>query len=118
MEPEEVDTITTGKAKSPGRVAWGKKIAALAKVHKEEKAAAQRQELPPQEEHAPAPKAGMSKTSLCSLLAVGSLVIGIAALYYQRRAALSVVDRCNSSQEAPEPLPTFKKPAPRIIEMQ
>jgi hypothetical protein len=30
----EADMVTSGKAKKPGRVAWGKKLAALANAHK------------------------------------------------------------------------------------
>ena len=83
MDPEDPDRVTSGKAKNPGRVAWGKKLAALAKAHKKEKAEERAREA--EDAHAVQRK---GPTSLGAWLAVGSLVIGIAALYYQRKASL------------------------------
>ena len=123
MDPEEVevDKVTSGKAKSPGRVAWGKKLAALAKAHKEEKAATRRQNHEEEQvEPVPKQKEASSRTSLCAWLAVGSLVIGMAALYYQRRAALrapSHVQRCEVDQPQQTAQPP-KKPVAKIIAMQ
>jgi hypothetical protein len=84
----EVDKVTPGKAMKPGRVAWGKKLAALAKAHKEEKATSTRQVHEDEVEHVLKQKEGASsKNNMYVWLAVGSLVIGITMLFYQRKAA-------------------------------
>ena len=121
MEPEEsqdeseVSRVTTGKAKSPGRVEWGRKLAALAKAHKEEKmAAAMKQKVEPVQEPPPKEKEKTSRNYL-PWLTLGSLIIGLAALYYQRRAAVAIQQsECvvATQQSVPE------KPTPKIIGMQ
>ena len=108
MDPKEVepDRVTSGKAKSPGRVAWGKKLATLAKAHKKEKAEVAAHDRVAPHMHLPA------------WLALGSLVIGLTALYYQRRASLGApscpVER-PQQPETPEPRPKNKS---KIIAME
>jgi hypothetical protein len=109
----EADKVTSGKAKKPGRLAWGKQLAALAKAHMEEKVTSKRlvheDEVPKQKE------ASSSKNNIYVWLAVGSLAIGITTLYYPRRAVLRApnpVEICKVPHNPP------KKPAPNIIGMQ
>ena len=113
MEPEqEVLKVTSGKAKSPGRVEWGRKLAALAKAHKEEKRAAALKV--PEPEHEPEPDHPKGSKSYLPWLAFGSLVIGLAALYYQRRAVIKAEQKCEGPIEITPPV----KPKPKIIGMQ
>jgi len=119
MDPEEVEVekVTSGKAKSPGRVAWGKKLAALAKAHKEEKATVPRQPARHQMDEVVDTDTKEEKTSFCAWLAVGSLAIGIAALYYQRRA--TQIAPCVATKYATAEEPALqKKPVSKIIGMQ
>jgi hypothetical protein len=109
----EADKVTSGKAKKPGRVAWGNKLATLAKAHKEEKATSKRQvhedEVPKQKD------ASSSKNNIYVWVAMHSLAIGITALYNQRKAALRApnpVEICKVPHKPP------KKPAPNKIGMQ
>jgi hypothetical protein len=115
----EVDKVTPGKAKKPGRVAWGKKLAALVKAHKEEKATSKRQVHEDEVEHVPKQKEGASsKTNMYVWLPVCSLVIVITVLCYQWRAALrapSPVERCKVAHKPQQPP---KKPASNIVGMQ
>ncbi len=110
---ESQDKITTGKAKSPGRVQWGQKVAALSRAHK--KAKAERQ-LQPEPTEAVQESPGKERTGgkLLPWIAVGSLIIGLAGLYYQRRAA-------NAAQQAAvvaPPQPPPEPPASKLIEMR
>ena len=111
-EETEVARVTSGKAKSPGRVAWGRKLSALAKAHKNEKAAAGQ----------PCPVACedtcSQKTSLYTWIAVGTLVIGAAALYYQRMASLANLRPAPPEIISPDVPPVSKPRTTDIISMQ
>ena len=116
------DPPKTKPAKNPGRVASGKRLAernrlgreALAReTLKAEAEAKARETLKAEAEAAkPAPTkteasaSDSSSLSLGAMLGIGSLIVGVAGLYYQRE---SIMARLNPAPPPPEPTPA---PAP------
>ena len=117
------DPPKTKPAKNPGRVASGKRLAernrlgreALAReTLKAEAEAKARETLKAEAEAAkPAPTKpeasasdSSSSLSLGAMLGIGSLIVGVAGLYYQRE---SIMARLNPAPPPPEPTPA---PAP------
>ena len=122
------DPPKTKPAKNPGRVASGKRLAernrlgreALAReTLKAEAEAKARETLKAEAEAAkPAPtkpeasasdSSSSSSLSLGAMLGIGSLIVGVAGLYYQRE---SIMARLNPAPPPPEPTPA---PAPSRI---
>ena len=120
------DPPKTKPAKNPGRVASGKRLAernrlgreALAReTLKAEAEAKARETLKAEAEAAkPAPTKtedsasdSSSSLSLGAMLGIGSLIVGVAGLYYQRE---SIMARLNPAPPPPEPTP---EPAPSRI---
>ena len=119
------DPPKTKPAKNPGRVASGKRLAernrlgreALAReTLKAEAEAKARETLKAEAEAAkPAPTkpeasaSDSSSLSLGAMLGIGSLIVGVAGLYYQRE---SIMARLNPAPPPPEPTP---EPAPSRI---
>ena len=117
------DPPKTKPAKNPGRVASGKKLAernrlgreALAretlKAEAEAKAKAKAAEPSPTktEDSASDVTVDSSSLSLGAMLGIGSLIVGVAGLYYQRE---SIMARLNPAPPPPEPAPA---PAPSRI---
>ena len=122
------DPPKTKPAKNPGRVASGKRLAernrlgreALAReTLKAEAEAKARETLKAEAEAAkPAPtktedsasdRSSSSSLSLGAMLGIGSLIVGVAGLYYQRE---SIMARLNPAPPPPEPTPA---PAPSRI---
>ena len=116
------DPPKTKPVKNPGRVASGKRLAernrlgreALAReTLKAEAEAKARETLKAEAEAAkPAPTkteasaSDSSSLSLGAMLGIGSLIVGVAGLYYQRE---SIMARLNPAPPPPEPTPA---PAP------
>ena len=117
------DPPKTKPVKNPGRVASGKRLAernrlgreALAReTLKAEAEAKARETLKAEAEAAkPAPTKpeasasdSSSSLSLGAMLGIGSLIVGVAGLYYQRE---SIMARLNPAPPPPEPTPA---PAP------
>ena len=117
------DPPKTKPVKNPGRVASGKRLAernrlgreALARENlKAEAEAKARETLKAEAEAAkPAPTKteasasdSSSSLSLGAMLGIGSLIVGVAGLYYQRE---SIMARLNPAPPPPEPTPA---PAP------
>ena len=119
------DPPKTKPAKNPGRVASGKRLAernrlgreALAReTLKAEAEAKARETLKAEAEAAkPAPTkpeasaSDSSSLSLGAMLGIGSLIVGVAGLYYQRE---SIMARLKPAPPPPEPTP---EPAPSRI---
>ena len=106
------DPPKTKPAKNPGRVASGKRLAErnrLAREAKKAEAGAAK----------PAPSASddvtvdnsSSSLSLGAMLGIGSLIVGVAGLYYQRE---SIMARLKPAPPPPEPAPA-PAPAPSRI---
>ena len=108
------DPPKTKPAKNPGRVASGKRLAernrlgreALAR-ETEAKAKAKAAEPAPTKTEDSA--SDSSSLSLGAMLGIGSLIVGVAGLYYQRE---SIMARLNPAPPPPEPTP---EPAPSRI---
>ena len=119
------DPPKTKPAKNPGRVASGKRLAernrlgreALAretlKAEAEAKAKAKAAEPSPTKTEDSASDvtvdSSSSSLSLGAMLGIGSLIVGVAGLYYQRE---SIMARLNPAPPPPEPAPA---PAPSRI---
>ena len=120
------DPPKTKPAKNPGRVASGKRLAernrlgreALARETLKAEAEAKARETLKAEAEAEAAKPAPTKTedsdsssslSLGAMLGIGSLIVGVAGLYYQRE---SIMARLNPAPPPPEPAPA---PAPSRI---
>ena len=112
------DPPKTKPAKNPGRVASGKRLAdrnrlareALARetLRAEAEAKAKAAEPAPTKTEASASDSS-SSLSLGAMLGIGSLIVGVAGLYYQRE---SIMARLNPAPPPPEPTP---EPAPSRI---
>ena len=110
------DPPKTKPAKNPGRVASGKRLAERNRLGRE---ALARETLKAEAEAAkPAPtkpeasvsdSSSSSSLSLGAMLGIGSLIVGVAGLYYQRE---SIMARLNPAPPPPEPTP---EPAPSRI---
>ena len=119
------DPPKTKPAKNPGRVASGKRLAernrlgreALARETLKAEAEAKARETLKAEAEAEAAKPAPTKPeasasdsssslSLGAMLGIGSLIVGVAGLYYQRE---SIMARLNPAPPPPEPTPA---PAP------
>ena len=118
------DPPKTKPAKNPGRVASGKKMAEINRLGRE---ALARETLKKKEEAEAKAKAAepaptktedsasdvtvdsSSSLSLGAMLGIGSLIVGVAGLYYQRE---SIMARLKPAPPPPEPTPA---PAPSRI---
>ena len=118
------DPPKTKPAKNPGRVASGKRLAernrlgrealaretlkaeAEAKARETLKAEAEAAKPAPTKPEASASDSSSSSLSLGAMLGIGSLIVGVAGLYYQRE---SIMARLNPAPPPPEPTPA---PAP------
>ena len=121
------DPPKTKPAKNPGRVASGKRLAernrlgrealaretlkaeAEAKARETLKAEAEAAKPAPTKPEASASDSSSSSLSLGAMLGIGSLIVGVAGLYYQRE---SIMARLNPAPPPPEPTPA---PAPSRI---
>ena len=121
------DPPKTKPAKNPGRVASGKKLAernrlgrealaretlkaeAEAKAKAKAKAKAAEPSPTKTEDSASDVTVDSSSLSLGAMLGIGSLIVGVAGLYYQRE---SIMARLNPAPPPPEPAPA---PAPSRI---
>ena len=121
------DPPKTKPAKNPGRVASGKKLAernrlgrealaretlrAEAEAEAKAKAKAKAAEPSPTktEDSASDVTVDSNSLSLGAMLGIGSLIVGVAGLYYQRE---SIMARLNPAPPPPEPAPA---PAPSRI---
>ena len=114
------DPPKTKPAKNPGRVASGKRLAernrlareALAretlKAEAEAKAKAA-EPAPTKTEDSASDSSSSSSLSLGAMLGIGSLIVGVAGLYYEREAIMA---RLKPAPPPPEPTPA---PAPSRI---
>ena len=116
------DPPKTKPAKNPGRVASGKRLAernrlareALAretlKAEAEAEAKAKAAEpAPTKTEDSASDSSSSSSLSLGAMLGIGSLIVGVAGLYYEREAIMA---RLKPAPPPPEPTP---EPAPSRI---
>ena len=107
------DPPKTKPAKNPGRVASGKRLAernrlAREALARETEAKAKAAEPAPTKPEDSASDSS-SSLSLGAMLGIGSLIVGVAGLYYQRE---SIMARLNPAPPPPEPTP---EPAPSRI---
>ena len=107
------DPPKTKPAKNPGRVASGKRLAERNRLARE---ALARETEAKAKDAEPAPTKpedsasdSSSSLSLGAMLGIGSLIVGVAGLYYQRE---SIMARLNPAPPPPEPTP---EPAPSRI---
>ena len=116
------DPPKTKPAKNPGRVASGKRLAERNRLGREAlareteakaKAKAKAAEPAPTktEDSASDSTAESSSLSLGAMLGIGSLIVGVAGLYYQRE---SIMARLNPAPPPPEPAKPAE-PAPSRI---
>ena len=108
------DPPKTKPAKNPGRVASGKRLAernrlAREALARETEAKAKAAEPAPTKTEDSASDSSSSSLSLGAMLGIGSLIVGVAGLYYQRE---SIMARLNPAPPPPEPAPA---PAPSRI---
>ena len=115
------DPPKTKPAKNPGRVASGKRLAERNRLAREAlareteakaKAKAKAAEPAPTKTEDSASDVTVdssSSLSLGAMLGIGSLIVGVAGLYYQRE---SIMARLNPAPPPPEPAPA---PAPSRI---
>ena len=108
------DPPKTKPAKNPGRVASGKRLAernrlAREALARETEAKAKAAEPAPTKTEDSASDSSSSSLSLGAMLGIGSLIVGVAGLYYQRE---SIMARLNPAPPPPEPTP---EPAPSRI---
>ena len=108
------DPPKTKPAKNPGRVASGKRLAernrlAREALARETEAKAKAAEPAPTKTEDSASDSSSSSLSLGAMLGIGSLIVGVAGLYYQRE---SIMARLNPAPPPPEPTPA---PAPSRI---
>ena len=111
------DPPKTKPAKNPGRVASGKRLAERNRLGREAlaretlKAEAEAAKPAPTKPEASASDSSSSSSSLSlgAMLGIGSLIVGVAGLYYQRE---SIMARLKPAPPPPEPTP---EPAPSRI---
>ena len=110
------DPPKTKPAKNPGRVASGKRLAernrlAREALARETEAKAKAAEPAPTktEDSASDSSSSSSSLSLGAMLGIGTLIVGVGSLYYQREAIMA---RLNPAPPPPEPTP---EPAPSRI---
>ena len=108
------DPPKTKPAKNPGRVASGKRLAernrlAREALARETEAKAKATEPAPTKTEDSASDSSSSSLSLGAVLGIGSLIVGVGSLYYQRE---SIMARLNPAPPPPEPTP---EPAPSRI---
>ena len=110
------DPPKTKPAKNPGRVASGKRLAernrlAREALARETEAKAKAAEPAPTktEDSASDSSSSSSSLSLGAVLGIGSLIVGVGSLYYQREAIMA---RLKPAPPPPEPAP---EPAPSRI---
>ena len=100
------DPPKTKPAKNPGRVASGKRLAERNRLAREAKKKAEAESAKPAptktEDSASDSTAESSSLSLGAMLGIGSLIVGVAGLYYQRE---SIMARLNPAPPPPEPAP-------------
>ena len=108
------DPPKTKPAKNPGRVASGKRLAernrlAREALARETEAKAKAAEPAPTKPEASVSDSSSSSLSLGAMLGIGSLIVGVGSLYYQREAIMA---RLKPAPPPPEPTP---EPAPSRI---
>ena len=109
------DPPKTKPAKNPGRVASGKRLAERNRLAREalaretEAKAKAAEPAPTKTEDSASDSSSSSSLSLGAMLGIGSLIVGVAGLYYQRE---SIMARLNPAPPPPEPTP---EPAPSRI---
>ena len=109
------DPPKTKPAKNPGRVASGKRLAERNRLAREalaretEAKAKDAEPAPTKTEDSASDSSSSSSLSLGAVLGIGSLIVGVAGLYYQRE---SIMARLNPAPPPPEPTP---EPAPSRI---
>ena len=111
------DPPKTKPAKNPGRVASGKRLAernrlgreALARETLKAEAEAKAKAAEPAPTKTENSASDSSRLSLGAMLGIGSLIVGVAGLYYQRE---SIMARLKPAPPPPEPTPA---PAPSRI---
>ena len=111
------DPPKTKPAKNPGRVASGKRLAERNRLVREAKKKAEAEAASPAptttEASASDSTAESSSLSLGAMLGIGSLIVGVVGLYYQREAIMA---RFKSAPPPPEPAPApAPAPAPSRI---
>ena len=109
------DPPKTKPAKNPGRVASGKRLAERNRLVREAKKKAEVEAASPAptttEASASDSTAESSSLSLGAMLGIGSLIVGVVGLYYQREAIMA---RFKSAPPPPEPAKPAE-PAPSRI---
>ena len=106
------DPPKTKPAKNPGRVASGKRLAERNRLAREALAReteAKAAEPAPTKTEDSASDSSSSSLSLGAVLGIGSLIVGVGSLYYQREAIMA---RLKPAPPPPEPTP---EPAPSRI---
>ena len=106
------DPPKTKPAKNPGRVASGKRLAERNRLAREALAReteAKAAEPAPTKTEDSASDSSSSSLSLGTILGIGSLIVGVGGLYYQRE---SIMARLKPAPPPPEPTP---EPAPSRI---
>ena len=108
------DPPKTKPAKNPGRVASGKRLAernrlAREALARETEAKAAEPAPTKTEDSASDSSSSSSSLSLGAMLGIGSLIVGVGSLYYQREAIMA---RLKPAPPPPEPTP---EPAPSRI---
>ena len=109
------DPPKTKPSKNPGRVASGKRLAERNRLAREalaretEAKAKAAEPAPTKTEDSASDSSSSSSLSLGAVLGIGSLIVGVAGLYYQRE---SIMARLNPAPPPPEPTPA---PAPSRI---
>ena len=108
------DPPKTKPAKNPGRVASGKRLAernrlAREALARETEAKAAEPAPTKTEDSASDSSSSSSSLSLGAVLGIGSLIVGVGSLYYQREAIMA---RLKPAPPPPEPTP---EPAPSRI---
>ena len=108
------DPPKTKPAKNPGRVASGKRLAERNRLAREALAReteAKAAEPAPTKPEASASDSSSSSLSLGAVLGIGSLIVGVGSLYYQREAIMA---RLKPAPPPPEPAKPAE-PAPSRI---
>ena len=109
------DPPKTKPAKNPGRVASGKRLAERNRLAREAKKKAEVEAASPAptttEANASDSTAESSSLSLGAMLGIGSLIVGVVGLYYQRE---SIMARLKPATPPPEPAKPAE-PAPSRI---
>ena len=107
------DPPKTKPAKNPGRVASGKRLAERNRMAREalarETEAKAAEPAPTKTEDSASDSSSSSSLSLGAVLGIGSLIVGVGGLYYQREAIMA---RLKPAPPPPEPTP---EPAPSRI---